>query len=94
MAAPKGTMPPAAGMGRPKGCKNKLSRNAVDAIWGAYEHLQKTDNNLQAWAKANPDEFYSKVFIKVIPKNVTVSGGIEFSFKGFSRVSDPSTDPL
>ena len=58
--------------GRPKGSTNKV--HAVNIILEAVDHLQKTKkNNLIAWAKANPTEFWSKVFPKIIPKEIDLS---------------------
>jgi len=39
MAAPKGTRPPAAGKGRPKGSRNKLTRNVKEMILGALSDV-------------------------------------------------------
>jgi hypothetical protein len=37
MPAPKGTRPPAAGKGRPKGARNKLTRDIREMIRAAFD---------------------------------------------------------
>lgn len=67
--------------GRKKGVKNKLSRDAVAAIWGAYEHLQGVPGkDMHAWAESNPDDFYKSVFSKIIPKDVKIDGDLNLRF--------------
>jgi hypothetical protein len=39
MPAPKGTRPPAAGKGRPKGARNKLTRDVKEMILGALSDV-------------------------------------------------------
>ncbi len=64
--------------GRPVGSKNKLTRTFKEILTDALEALQEDKkNNLQAWAKENPTEFY-KIASKLIPTevNATVEGKI------------------
>ena len=52
MAAPKGTRPPAAGKGRPRGARNKVSRElkemilaALDKAGGEQYFVEQTSKN-------------------------------------------------
>jgi hypothetical protein len=74
MAAPKGFRPPAAGKGRVKGTPNKITIEVKALILNAAAQLQKGENNLTAWAEANPTQFYCQVLPKIIPKDLQVSG--------------------
>lgn len=73
MAAPKGTQPPAAGRGRPKGSPNKVTADVkamvLEALNGAHE--QGGAAYLMQQAKDNPNAFLSLVG-KVLP--MTVAG--------------------
>src|SRR5574343_148214 len=59
-----------------KGKKNKTTLGIEEAggtatasVAKTFGALQKTkEHNLTAWAKANPDLFYTKVFPKIIPQ--------------------------
>jgi hypothetical protein len=56
MAEPKGTRPPAAGKGRPKGARNKLTRNVKEMILGALSDVGG-QNWLVKQATLNPMAF-------------------------------------
>jgi hypothetical protein len=76
MAAPKGTMPPAAGKGRVKGVPNKATTLAKDAIAAAAEGLGGADR-LIAWAKEDPANervFWGQIYTKLLPLQITGSG--------------------
>jgi hypothetical protein len=68
MPAPKGTRPPAAGKGRPKGARNKLTRDIRGMILGAL-----SDVGGQKWlvkqAELNPTAFMG-LLGKVIPTQI------------------------
>jgi hypothetical protein len=65
MPAPKGTRPPATGKGRPKGARNKLTRDVKEMILGAL-----SDVGGQKWlvkqAELNPTAFMG-LLGKIIP---------------------------
>lgn len=64
--------------GKPKGATNKLTRTFKEILTNALEALQEDKkNNLEAWAKENPTEFY-KIASKLIPTevNATVEGKV------------------
>jgi hypothetical protein len=71
MPAPKGTRPPAAGKGRPKGARNKLTPALKEMILGALNA-----SGGQKWfvqqAAANPVAFMA-LLGKVLPMQVTGS---------------------
>lgn len=76
-ALPKGK----AGPGRPKGCKNKVSMDAREAIAVVYERLGSHEAFFK-WVKASPenkDWFYKNHIVHCIPKESKVdltSGGL------------------
>jgi hypothetical protein len=72
MPAPKGTKPPNAGKGRPKGSANKLTKSVKDAFEAVFQDLQtdpKQPHALKAWAEQQPTEFY-KLAAKLIPTDI------------------------
>jgi hypothetical protein len=59
--------------GREKGSKNKLTRTFKEILTDALEALQEDKkNNLEAWAKENPTEFY-KIASKLIPSEISAT---------------------
>ena len=57
--------PPNAGKGRPKGSRNKLTRDAKQAFQYAFDKIGGADQ-LAIWATENTGEFY-KLFARMIP---------------------------
>ena len=56
--------------GKPKGATNKLTRTFKEILTDALEALQEDKkNNLEAWAKENPTEFYKRAS-KLIPSEI------------------------
>jgi hypothetical protein len=80
--------PPRAGMGRPKGAKNKLTKKVKDAIEtafvsvGAAEYLEKV-------AKDDPKTFCA-LLGKVLPMQVTGEDGDPIEQEIIIRIVDPS----
>lgn len=63
--------------GRPKGCKNKTTQTALEAIAQAAEELGGAER-LVAWAKADPANekvFWGTIYPKLLPLQVTGEGG-------------------
>ena len=59
--------------GKPKGATNKLTRTFKEILTDALEALQEDKkNNLEAWAKENPTEFY-KIASKLIPSEISAT---------------------
>ena len=90
MAALKGTRPPAAGKGRPKGAKNKMTAALKDMILGALDDAGGK-NYLVEQAHKNPAAFLT-LLGKVLPLQVagSESGPIEISVVRYD-VSDVGT---
>jgi len=77
MGAPKGTMPPNAGKGRPKGAVGKTTASAKEAIQLAAEGLGGAER-LIAWAKEDPLNervFWGSIYTKLLPLQVSGEGG-------------------
>ena len=79
MAALKGTRPPAAGRGRPKGAKNKMTAALKDMILGALDEAGG-QQYLVEQTHQNPAAFLT-LLGKVLPLQVagSESGPIEIS---------------
>jgi hypothetical protein len=79
MAALKGTRPPAAGRGRPKGAKNKMTAALKDMILGALDEAGGQEYLVEQ-ARKNPAAFLT-LLGKVLPLQVagSESGPIEIS---------------
>jgi hypothetical protein len=79
MAAPKGTRPPAAGKGRPKGSRNKMMRALKDMILQALDDVGG-QAYLVEQAHKNPAAFLT-LLGKVLPLQVagSESGPIQIS---------------
>ncbi len=73
MAAAKGTRPPNAGKGRPRGIPNKTTASAREAFALAFDKAGGYAE-LTAWAKANRTEFY-KLYARLIPVEHVGAGG-------------------
>ena len=72
MAAKKGTMPPAAGKGRPKGVPNKATTALKEMILQALDGAGGVEY-LQRQANENPGPFLTLIG-KVLPMQVTGAG--------------------
>jgi hypothetical protein len=79
MAALKGTRPPAAGRGRPKGARNKMTAALKDMILGALDEAGGQEYLVEQ-ARKNPAAFLT-LLGKVLPLQVagSESGPIEIS---------------
>lgn len=69
MAAPKGTRPPAAGKGRPKGSQNKVTADVKAMVLEALTHAGGAEY-LYMQALDNPKAFMALVG-RVLPMQVT-----------------------
>lgn len=74
------------GPGRPKGSQNKVTKAVKEAFEAAFNDLQTGENNLVAWAEANPTDFY-KLASKLIPSelNANISGSLTGILGGMGR---------
>jgi hypothetical protein len=73
MAAPKGTRPPAAGIGRKPGSKNKVSANMAAAVLRAFDKAGG-DEYLLGLAQKEPRVF-GMLLSKLMPTQVTGADG-------------------
>jgi hypothetical protein len=81
----KGKFKKGSAPGRPKGTKNKLTMSAkasvedifnkLGGVQGAYDHFSKPQNR---------SDFYTKVWIKILPKDVKIDANVTHSY-------DPAT---
>jgi hypothetical protein len=82
------------GQGRPKGLLSKHTTAAKDAIAAAAEGLGGTDR-LIAWAQEDPlneRAFWSSIYPKLLPLQLTGEGGGPVKFQRVERVIvDPAT---
>ena len=62
--------------GRKKGSKNKNTIAALQNVHDVYTALGGTEA-MVAWAEDNKNDFYTKVWPKILPKNVTIDGEID-----------------
>lgn len=62
--------------GRSKGSKTKWSREVKDAVLDVFEDIGgRTEFAL--WAAANRTEFYTKIYNKLLPKDINLSASEE-----------------
>lgn len=62
--------------GRVKGTPNKQTVAVKQCILNAFEHIGGV-KNLVKWAQENESEFYTKMWVKVMPTEVTGQDGDE-----------------
>jgi hypothetical protein len=55
--------------GKPKGAKNKVTKDVKEFLYDAFIKMQGTKENLFDWGLKNPTEFY-KIVSKLIPTDV------------------------
>ena len=63
-----------AGPGRPKGSKDKLSKNVKSRIMQVWDKLEGEGKGLLDEAREKPDWFYANFVKGMIPKDLTVAG--------------------
>ena len=66
--------PPAAGRGRPKGAKNKVSGTAKANLVAVFDKVGGVAQ-MARWAKDNETEFY-KLYARLVPVEAEHSGGV------------------
>jgi hypothetical protein len=72
---------PGAGPGRPKGSKDKITRNLKARVLEVWDKLKKEDKDLYDVAKENPEWYYQNFVKPMLPKDIEVSGdGEGFKF--------------
>lgn len=76
--AGKGSRPGERRGGRKKGTPNRRTADGLSvraAIEAAFDNLGGVDA-LVTWAKGAPDAFYTKLWAKLLPTQVDVTGGV------------------
>lgn len=68
----RGAAAQGAGPGRPKGVPNKLTMAAKQAIEEAFTGLGGVAA-LKRWAESDPEAFYTKVWVRIIPLSVNAN---------------------
>lgn len=74
MGRKPGTLPPAAGMGRKAGSKNKFPTALKEKVLHACAHLEAQGKDLASCAEKDPPWFYENFVKPMLPKDVVVSG--------------------
>lgn len=64
--------------GRPKGSRNRIHRDIITDIIDVKEKLEAEGKSLYACSKADPVWFYENFYRALIPKNVQLSGDMQF----------------
>ena len=64
--------------GKIKGTKTKQTKAVKECVLKAFEHIGGVQN-LAKWAMENQGEFYTKMYIKVMPTEVTGPDGEDIS---------------
>lgn len=68
--------PSNAGKGRPKGVPNKTTAEVKAIIEAVHQGLGGLEAML-TWAKANPSEFYTKIWVRILPAKVDGNIGLK-----------------
>lgn len=73
--------------GRKKGTPNKMTANAREAIGQAFEAAGGVAA-FGKWARTNQTDFYTRVFPRILPKEVELSGNPEKPIHAVIRWGD------
>jgi len=73
------------GAGRPKGAKDKISRNVKQNILDTWQHLEAEGKGLYEEAQADPKWFYQNFVKGMVPKEIeaTVDGDVNVFIKQY-----------
>lgn len=63
-----------AGPGRPKGSKDKITKNLKQMVLDAAEQLEKDGKGLQVEADKDPKWFFANFLKPMLPKDIIVQG--------------------
>lgn len=62
------------GKGRPKGSKDKITRDVRSRVMAVWDELDKQGKSLEAEALEDPKWFYKEFAKPMLPKDVVVQG--------------------
>lgn len=79
--ANNGQFLPGHGIGRPKGSKNKAPAKLIDMIIEIAAELEKKKIGLKQCAEQNPAWFFERIFARILPKPIDVSGELDANLK-------------
>lgn len=71
--------------GRTAGTPNKQTKAVKQCILNAFEHIGGVQN-LAKWAMENQTDFYTKMYVKVMPTEVTGEDGGDIKITVTKRV--------
>jgi hypothetical protein len=73
--------------GRPKGSKNKITKDLKKVYLGAFDALGGLQG-LIAWGKKSPDLFYSQIS-KLLPKGIEIKSDQELTINIITAIPEP-----
>ena len=91
MEAKKKGLPPVAGKGRPKGAKNKFTKDLKTAYLEAFERRGGV-RGLLDWAEKSPDVFYSQIS-RMLPKDLQINSENQLVINVISAIPEPKPLP-
>jgi hypothetical protein len=79
------------GAGRPKGAKDKISRNLKQLVLEAADELKRENKSLAEEAKKDPKWFYQNFLKPMLPKevNVDLDGELDIDGKWTVEIVEP-----
>lgn len=67
-------------IGRKKGKANNVTRSLKENILEAFERIGGV-RNFAAWAEENQTEYYTKIFVKLLPTDIKVEATVEHTVR-------------
>jgi len=82
------------GAGRPKGAKDKISRNLKQVVLDTVEKLEKEKKSLHEEATKDPKWFYANFVKPMLPKEVdlNVDGDIIVQIVKYANADNPTAE--
>ncbi len=66
--------------GRPKGVPNKLTQELKDALLAPFDAKK-----FKKWADKRPEQYFTLIITKLLPKDVIFTGTLESILRGLSE---------
>lgn len=67
-------------VGRAKGKTNNITRSLKENILEVFDRIGGVQN-FAAWAEANETEYYTKIFVKLLPTDIKVEATVEHTVR-------------